>query len=773
MATCSSFKKRKTRTSSQDSQIDTLNNSSQYLSDDQQSCGSRCPAKQIPKPYIGFNYFQCQICPSTSTFVSYDGYNCVDRCNSDEIIDFKALNCTKSIQCTTNVYSDEQGISWCVDKCPPYLQAVSVNSQSFQSCQTCSPRQFINKLTGKYVSSCNILDPSNAKDTDNQICNFFKGTDNSCVNKCAYPKIEDTSTKTYLQDENSCKKFQIKEQNICVDSCHKYYKIEKIPRKQYQVCVLCIFSDSKGICYEKNPPDLITDFTTQQCLNQPSECKAYFIKEIYSCVNTCPLILQLKIIRLQILKFVLVTSEMEHMCTKNVQSDENNDPWCVEKYPPHLQSVSVNNQSYKSCLACQSGYFMNQFNGQCVGSQSAKCTKIKQNDLCLSQCLSGQLLQVSQSKIKLCIPINSCTVFISSYRQSCIKTCVLNEDIVSLIDQKACVICPFGLDSDGKKYLIGCKENQICDTVSKSCIQSQSCSGILSANQKRCVSQCGFPEVKPSSTAIQSAYSCKNDQFFKDGVGCIYSSSCTEYQSADKKLYQSEEINPQNKVKKNLSKVCLNLSLVILKHKLANSYKILLHLQTLLESLIYSGVQNLKSSVFDLLKQFNSCDVSTNLDHLSNKLEDYSWILLGSNTINIIPENQKQGFSFKLQFNLKDLISGSSTSLEEDITKIPTFCSTVSQLSFSSSTANPQTPVIKGQCNSTGQTYSTINAMQVTHLVYYPQCGSCSIGLTTKDIQKSGRFRNLEPGSDSQTYQLTYNINPLQKRKQFVYRLTR
>ncbi|KAL4476477.1 hypothetical protein ABPG74_010210 [Tetrahymena malaccensis] len=743
-----------------------------YLSADMQRCGSQCPPQQIALAQVqGQSYIQCQLCPASTPYVSYDGSTCVSSCSSGQVINMKTLNCIQQAQCTNSVFTDEKNISWCVDRCPPQLQTVSVKNQPYTSCQACPSGQYIDLSSEKCVSSCNILDPSG------KIC---------------------------LPDIKHCIGYISADQTKCQTSCSAgQYISQGLIEGQFNCVAKC--QDTQYILQRQNDKNQTLNFCVDKCpqLQYPGDnnictsvtnCSNFLSMDGRSCLTSCP-----------------AGQFPQTVPNKKVQV-------CM----PCFQKLSSDG---KSCNAsCATGELFDVQQKKCI--VSSQCTGIQSNGLCLSKCQPGQILQVDSSNNKSCISINNCTNYISSDRQSCVTSCASKEGVLAINNQKVCVICPLGLASDGKTCLTSCQSGQIFDITTKSCVNSANCSGILSANGKRCVAACEFPEVKPSSNATQCAYKCNSGQLYQDGVGCIDPSSCTGYQSANGQFCVSDcsslrqivgnssstpktcqkcpdgqypQIQSDNSIQcvdkdsDPISNIQDQLSGVLnsngggsaLTPTQKDAVKDLLQSITKdfessitqaqgnsqvtadqLQSLIQSGVSNLKQSIFSFLKQINPYDASTNIDHSTNKVQDQNQVILGSSTVQIIAEKQKPGFAFKLKYNLKDLIASLSTSLQQDNTQAPTFSSTSNTSSSSSSSTNSVNSSSSGIGigDATGQTDSTITAMQVTYLATNPNCSSCPTGLTSFDTQTSGRLRNLQ-SSSGQTFQLTYNVDPSQIQK--------
>ncbi|KAL4464180.1 hypothetical protein ABPG72_008582 [Tetrahymena utriculariae] len=739
-----------------------------YLAADMQRCGSKCPPQQIALAQVqGQSYIQCQLCPNTTPFVSYDGSTCLSSCSTGQVINMKTLNCIQQAQCTNSIFTDQNNVVWCVDRCPPQLQTVSVSNQPYNNCQACPSRQYIDLVTEKCVSSCNILDPSG------KIC---------------------------LPDIKHCIGFISVDQTKCQDSCSSgQYISQGLIEGQFNCVAKC--QDSLYILQKQNDKNETINFCVNKCpqFQYPGDknicisvanCSNYLSMDGITCLTSCP-----------------AGQFPQAVPNKKIQV-------CM----PCFQKLSSDG---KSCSAsCATGELFDFQQKKCI--VSSQCTGIQSNGLCLSKCQPGQILQVDSSNNKSCISINTCANYISSDRQSCVTSCAAKEGVLTVNNQKVCVICPLGLASDGKTCLTSCQIGQIFDISSKSCINSANCSGILSANGRRCVSACEFPEVKPSSTATQCAYKCNSGQLYQDAVGCIDPSSCTGYKSANglfcvancsilrqivgnststPKTCQKcpdgqypqiqldnsikcvdKDSNPITNIQDQLSGILNSNGGSALTPTQKDAVKDLLQSITKdfeqsitqaqsnssvtvdqLQSIVQSGVSNLKSSIFSFLKQVNTYDASTNIDFSTNKVQDQNQIVLGSSTVQIVAEKQKPGFAFKLKFNLKDLIAGSSTSLQQDNTQAPTFSSTSSNSSSTNSVNSSSSGI--GIGDATGQTDSTITAMQVTYLATNPNCSSCPNGLTSIDTQTSGgRLRNLQSIS-GQTFQLTYSVDPSQIQK--------
>ncbi|EAR88198.1 transmembrane protein, putative (macronuclear) [Tetrahymena thermophila SB210] len=730
-----------------------------YLGADMQTCAVKCPPKQIALPQVkGQQYTQCQVCPDSTPYVSYDGTQCLARCDSGQVVDSKTLNCIMAQQCTTNLHSDSKQISWCVDKCPLPFSPQPVKGSNYNFCAQCYAGQYINLIDQKCVTTCDIVDATG------KICLpsivYCKGYISKDLTKCS----NTCDPGQYVNKGNSDGQF------ICVDSCKSSQVIwqQQLANNQVQsqctdACPVYYFAGDKNVC------------------THVDNCTSYLSIDGKSCLSKCA--------PGQIPQ--TVPNKKAQVCT------------------PCFQKVSSDGKSCVADCGAKELYFVD--NKQCLDStQCDGIGGIKINGLCLSKCQPGFILQVDSSGNKSCISPSSCSNYISSDRLSCAKSCAVNEGVLTDKNLNFCVICPLGLDSDGKTCLKSCQTDFIYDVTAKSCVYSKNCSKMLSANGKRCVSTCEFPEVKPSSTATQCALSCATGQLYQDGVGCIDPKKCTGFQSANGKfcvqycnsigqIIDNTTSTPNTckncpdgqfpQVQFDKSILCIDKNqdqVTNIQDQLSNALKTsggstsLTPTQTetikglfqsitkdleqqisqaisnssQLNSLIQSGVSSLKNSVFSLLKQIPTQDASTNIDQANNQVTDQNQIILGSSTIQIIAEKQKPGFAFKIQFNLKDLIAGSSISLQQDSTQAPTFSSSSSSSSSSS----------LGIGNAKGQTDSTISAMQVAHLANHPYCSNCPTGLTTIDAKTSLRFRNLQSSSGS-TFQMTYDVDPSQIQK--------
>ncbi|KAL4476479.1 hypothetical protein ABPG74_010212 [Tetrahymena malaccensis] len=735
-----------------------------YVGADMQTCTAKCPPRQIALPQVKTqSYIQCQVCPSSTPYVSYDGTQCLAKCSSGQLIDQKSFNCIQPSQCTTNSYTDDQNNLWCVDKCPSPLQPVTVTNQSYSTCQPCSKGQYINLFDRKCVSSCDMVDETG------KIClpniNYCKSCISQSLTKCSY----ECDPGLFMSQGN------FEGQYYCFDKCKPSQFILQKTSSTNKVQSFCVVQ-----CPQYFYPGANNICTPVE------KCSNYLSMDGKTCFTSCP-----------------AGQLPQTVPNKKIQV-------CM----PCLQMLSSDG---KSCNAsCAAGELYDIQKKQCI--IQSQCNVLQSNGYCLPKCFSGYLLSVDSSNNKSCIPISSCTNYISSSRLSCDTSCGSNEGYIVKNNQKVCIFCPLGLASDKKTCLTSCQSGYIFDTVAQSCVNSTNCSHIVSADGNRCVAACEYPEVKPSSTATQCAYQCSSGQLYQDGVGCIDPSSCTGFQSANGKfcvqscsslrqiignnsstpktcqncpngqypqvqldksiLCIDKDSDPISSIKNQLSSILTpssgsstftptqtDTAKTLLKSITSDLESSITQAQSnssitadKLQQIVQNGVSNLKTSIFNFLKQVQTYDASTNIDHDANKVQDQNQIILGSSTVQIIAEKQKPGYAFKLKFNLKDLIASSSISLQQDSSQAPTFAST------QPSTTNSVTSSNLGIGDATGQTDSNISAMQITYLASNPNCPGCSTGLTTIDIELSGKLRNLQSSSD-QTFQLTYNVDPSQIQK--------
>ncbi|KAL4476476.1 hypothetical protein ABPG74_010209 [Tetrahymena malaccensis] len=726
-----------------------------YLAANMYECLAQCPPQQIALPKVqGQSYIQCQMCPPSLPFVSYDGSTCVNKCNTGEYL--YMFSCIKNSQCNENVFTDPAGNQVCVKNCPPFLISVKVKDQSYSICQSCPDGQVYDIQTNQCLDKCPILDATGQYCLNSlKECNGYISIDQKkCLLNCPSDQYGDV--------------VGFYGQNQCVDKCQdgrfilKYNKDNVVTNYCVVMCPYDSFVGADNIC---------TPLT--QCTN-------YLSMDGLTCLTSCP------------------SGQFPQMLPTSKLLT------CM----PCLQKLSSDG---KSCSAsCASDELFDIQIRQC--KPSSECTGIKQDDLCLLQCQPGYiLLSIDKTAKPICISISNCPSYVSSDRQSCVKSCGSNEGITQIGSQSFCVLCPLGLDSNGVDCKSQCPSNQIYDVTSLSCKDINKCPGLLSANGLRCVAECQFPEVKPSPDATQCAYACKSGQLYQDNVGCIDKSNCTGYQSSNgqyciQNCYQILELigdtnsSPKTclqcpvgsypKIQQDNSIQCLVQETNVfyyIQGKLQSALSTLgtdkitpAQKSTLkdtfqqvtfdlekqigqattgsqvktdqIQSLYKQGVKALKTSILDYLDKLTSYDSATNIQQAKDKIQDQNQLLLGSNKVQIVAEKKKNGYSFKLKFNLQDLISNSVVSLQQDDSVVP-------KISNNSDISNT---IGAGVGDAAGQTNSKITAMQVTYLAVNPNCLNCPTGLTTIDTKTSGgRFRNLQSQS-GQTYQLTYNVNPSQ-----------
>ncbi|KAL4476474.1 hypothetical protein ABPG74_010207 [Tetrahymena malaccensis] len=725
-----------------------------YLAANMNDCLSQCPTSQIALPQVqGQSYIQCQMCPPTTPYVSYDGTTCLKQCNTGEIL--LELNCIQTSQCNLNLYTDTNNNTMCIDKCPSQTRPVQVKDQTYNVCQSCPSNQFLVLETNQCVDTCQI------KDKSSQICL-------SSINSCnGYISSDQKSCLASCPASQFAQQGIFAGQYLCVDKCNdnQYIQVQNNNNIASNYCVAACpifqFADSNKIC---TPVASCTNFLSMDGL---------------ACLTQCP-----------------VGQFPQSLPTYKVQI-------CM----PCMQKLSSDGKSCND--SCASNELYDAQLKQC--QPSAQCSKIKQDGQCLDHCQPGYVIQTNNS-IQTCISINACPDYVSSDRQSCVKNCDSNEGVITIGKQLFCVLCPLGLNSDGVSCKSNCPSNQIYDTTSQSCKDTDKCSGLLSANGQRCVSECQFPEVKPSSQATQCAYQCQSGQVIQQNVGCIDPSKCTDYISSNGQfcvqqcssileitgdtnsspktcqqcpqgqypLVQSDSSiqctdvnsdpidNMQEQLKNAMSALGNNKITPIQQSTLKNTFqKVTFDLEQQLSqdlqspsvkadkvnSLITQGVSTLKVSILNYLNKLTSYDATTNIQQASQNIQDQNQLLLGSNQVQIVAEKKKNGYSFKLKFNLQELTSNSVISLQQDDSVVP---------QLSNNNSNTSNIIGTGIGDATGQTNSQITAMQVTNLAVNPYCLSCPTGLTTIDTNTStGRFRNLQSQSGQQ-YQLTYNVNPSQ-----------
>ncbi|KAL4464179.1 hypothetical protein ABPG72_008581 [Tetrahymena utriculariae] len=285
-----------------------------------------------------------------------------------------------------------------------------------------------------------------------------------------------------------------------------------------------------------------------------------------------------------------------------------------------------------------------------------------------------------------------------------------------------------------------------------------------------------FLEVKPSQQATQCDYKCESGKIYKDKEICVDPSSCADYLSSNgqfcvqscslmleiiddekyspktcKKYPQGQyhqaqpdksvsalstlgdiNLTPTQKstLKSTFQQVTFDLEKQIGQVLSSPSFK-----ADQIYSLLTEGVKTLKTSILDYLDKLTSYDTATNIQKTSDKIYDQNQLLLGSNKVQIVAEKKKSGNSFKLKFNLQDLIANSAVSLQSDEPIVPKF----------SNNSDNSNIFGAGIGDATNQTYPKMTAMQVTYLVVNPNCLKFPVGLTTKNTKTSGgRFRNLQ-----------------------------
>ncbi|KAL4476478.1 hypothetical protein ABPG74_010211 [Tetrahymena malaccensis] len=748
----------------------------QYLSANMKQCSSACPPGQIALAQVqGQSYQQCQLCPQSQPYVSYDGTTCVNQCNTGEIINQSTLNCIQPSQCTLLVYTNSNNIAFCVDQCPTNLQQLAAsNGQSYGTCQACPSGQYLNPSTQQCVASCQIVDASG------KICL-------SSIKQCiGYISVDQTQCQASCPSGQYIQKGKIDGQFQCLASCSatQYVLQQTINNVVQNYCV-------------NNCPQYFYPGANNICTSV-SSCTNYLSMDGKTCLTSCP--------------------------SGQIPTKVPNQK--IQQCKPCFSKVSSDS---KSCVsACSSGQIYDVQSKQCENSSA--CTGIQTNGLCLAQCQPGQLLSVDSNNNKSCISLSNCTSYVSVDKKSCLSSCPAGQGVTTKGSQNFCVLCKYGLASDGVSCLTSCPSGQIYNISTKACIASSSCSGMISANGKRCVASCEYPEVKPSSTSTQCAYQCQSGQLYQDGVGCIAASNCTGYQSANGVFCvqscaalnqivsnststpktcskcpdgQYPQVQSNNQIQCVIKSSDISQSLsdqassvqatVTTEVNLTPSQKTAIKDQfadmvsdleqsitaaqnnsTLsasdLQSLIQSNLQTLKSQVLNYLNSVSSYDNSTNSDHNQDQVPDQNQVVLGTNVTQVISEKIKKGFSFKLSFNLTDLISNSFTSLQQDNSQVQLSSNTSTNTSVSSTSNQNSTNLINSSSNSldignaNGQTDFSIQNMHFIYISTNPYCSgsNCVSGQAIIDTSGgSGRLRNLQ-SSSATTYQLTYNVNPSQ-----------
>ncbi|EAR88196.3 zinc finger, LSD1 subclass family protein, putative (macronuclear) [Tetrahymena thermophila SB210] len=434
-----------------------------YLAANMYDCLPQCPQQQIALPQVqGQSYVQCQLCPPSLPYVSNDGSTCVSQCNTGEVL--LMYNCMSSVsQCKFNVYTDDNKNQWCVKNCPPNLIPVQVKDQQYSICQSCPADKFFDPQLIQCVDTCPIQDATGKFCLPSiKSCNGYVSIDQKkCLANCPSDQ--------YAENGQNFNQFQ------CVAECQKGHFIltENKDNIVYKYCVeTCPFFQ----------------FAVNNQCSSINQCTNYLSMDGLTCLTSCP-----------------AGQFPQLLPTQKLLT-------CL----PCMQKLSSDGKSCNDSCAADELYDVQL--RQC--QNSSQCTGIKQDGMCLTQCQLGYVLSMD-SAIKTCVPISSCASYVSSDRQSCVKTCGTNEGIMPLNNQLFCVICPLGLDTDGISCKSKCPSSQIFDIASLSCKDINKCTGILSANGQRCVSECQFPEVKPSPQATQCAYKCESGQLLQENGVCI------------------------------------------------------------------------------------------------------------------------------------------------------------------------------------------------------------------------------------------------------------
>ncbi|KAL4464181.1 hypothetical protein ABPG72_008583, partial [Tetrahymena utriculariae] len=641
---------------------------SQYLSANMKECTPSCPPGQIALAQVqGQSYQQCQLCPSSQPYISYDGLNCVSQCDIGEIINLETFNCIQPSQCTTFVYTDSNKNSLCVNQCPTNLQqVVASNTSSYGLCLACPSGQYLNLSIQQCVSTCQFLDATGK---------FCLSSILQCI---GYISVDQTKCQTSCSSGLYIQKGNINGQFYCLAGCSNTQYI-------FQQTVNNL---TQNFCVNSCPQNFYPG--TKNMCTSITNCMNYLSLDGKTCLTECP-------------------SGQIPTTVSNLK---------IQQCKPCFQKISADS---KSCIStCDSGQIYDMQSNKCQISTS--CTGIQSNGLCLAQCQPGQLLYVDSGNNKSCINLSDCNSYISIDKKQCLSSCPTGQGITIYRNQKFCIFCKYGVASDGINCQASCPLGQIYSVAAKACTNTNNCSGMISANGKRCVASCEYPEVKPSSTATKCAYQCQSGQLYSDGVGCIAANSCTGYQSANgafcvtnctalnqivtnststpkicskcpfgqyPQIFNSTQIQCAYKnidISQNLANQALSIqSMLAGKTNLTTSQKAaikgqfadmvsdleqsidLAQINLTLNSIdIQSNLQLLKSQIIDYLNLTSSYDNSTNSEQNQDQVNDENQVILGSSTIQVISEKVKKGFSFKLQFNLADLVSNSFISLQQD-----------------------------------------------------------------------------------------------------------
>ncbi|KAL4509228.1 hypothetical protein ABPG72_018159 [Tetrahymena utriculariae] len=710
------------------------------LSADKSSCSKDCPKGQISLPQAANqSYQQCQACASSQPFVSADGTQCLASCGGSYVTDSLSQSCIDPSICSGNLFTDSNGIQWCIPNCPLGLTPVKDASTGFNVCQPCSSGTFFDPIQLKCINSCTLMDATSSycllsiKD-----CNGSISVDQSqCLLKCPSGQFQRPLVQVnQFQCVAACNSNELVYNNMCLLSC---------------------------------PKGLFTDLKNKVCSTTKPQCTGVISFDGKLCLDSCP----------QGQYPAASTSGQPSKCSK-----------CTQKLSSDGKSCSAN---------CASGEMFDLDIFQCV-AQSACNSKIAQPDgqSCSSSCLPGQILSVNGASQSCLNSISDCKSLVSSDFKQCVSACNSGEAQISDGPLTVCIICPLAVSSDGKSCLSSCPSGTYLKVSNYSCVASCASGELISANGKNCVASCVYPDLKRSSDNSKCYTTCESGNVIDKSLGCITPSQCktnNKYVSSDGQSCIDDcsvfltYVDPANA---NTCKACstntfprlnngkivcqassdnaasdLSIQATTLTSQFTNLSAITPELKSEIKSQIQSisaGIEqamqqtSTSTTLTDTQKQQQTIQLVQNIQNIgalflskidtsssSSESSDANKLVLGTSQYQFVAEKKKKGFVFQVSFNLAAL-----------------------------STANPSFQQDSTQLDLTkqgSQVDGSIASMSVTNQASNPYCtdsSSCLAGLFSVSATKasSGKRRFLVgTTTSSSTFTLVYNVPASQIQK--------